>query len=167
MPRQKPSRTRNILRDKGESTEFQILLEVMRSQPHVKQKDVADSVGISVQAVSKHFKKLAKEGLLDVGSERADYRLTPKANDKLSEYLKSLNAYTARIKSDLKVERLLPALATQRVNEGEFVGIIMKEGVLIRDCTSFGIQGYIRVAVRGREENQKLIDALGRALCRD
>jgi predicted transcriptional regulator len=48
----------------------------------------------------------------------------------LSEYLKSLNAYTARIKSDLKVERLLPALATQRVKEGETVGIIMKEGVL-------------------------------------
>ena len=102
----------------------------MRSQPHVKQKDVADAVGITVQAVSKHFKKLAREGLLNVGSERADYRLTPKANDKLSEYLKSLNAYTARIKSDLKVERLLPALASQRIKEGETVGVIMKEGVL-------------------------------------
>jgi len=128
MPRQKTSR--NILRAKDESTEFQILLEVMRSQPHVKQKEVADAVGITVQAVSKHFKKLAREGLLDVGSERADNRLTSKANDKLSEYLKSLNAYTARIKSDLKVERLMPALATQRVKEGETVGIIMKEGVL-------------------------------------
>jgi putative transcriptional regulator len=128
MPRQKTSR--NILRDKGESTEFQILLEVMRSQPHVKQKEVADAVGITVQAVSKYFKKLAREGLLDVGLERADYRLTPRANDKLSEYLKSLNAYTARIKSDLKVERLLPALAMQPIKEGETVGIIMKEGVL-------------------------------------
>jgi len=128
MPRQKTSH--NILGAKGESTEFQILLEVMRSQPHIKQKEVAAAVGITVQAVSKHFKKLAREGLLQVGSERADYRLTPKANDKLSEYLKSLNAYTARIKSDLKVERLLPALATQRVKEGETVGIIMKEGVL-------------------------------------
>jgi putative transcriptional regulator len=128
MPRQKTSR--NILRDKGESTEFQILLEVMRSQPHVKQKDVADAVGITVQAVSKYFKKLAREGLLEVGSERANYRLTPKANDKLSDYLKSLNAYTARIKSDLKVERLLPALATQPIKEGETVGIVMKEGVL-------------------------------------
>jgi putative transcriptional regulator len=130
MPRQKQSRTRNVLRAKGESTEFQILLEVMRSQPHVKQKEIADAVGITVQAVSKHFKKLAREGLLDVGLERANYRLTPEANDKLSEYLKSLNAYTARIKSDLKVERLLPVLATQRIKEGESMGIIMKEGVL-------------------------------------
>ncbi len=130
MPHQKPSRTRNVLTAKGESTEFQILLEVMRSQPHVKQKDVADAVGITIQAVSKHFKKLKREGLLDVGLERADYRITPMANDKLHDYLKSLNAYTARIKSDLKIERLLPVLATQPINEGETVGVIMQEGVL-------------------------------------
>jgi putative transcriptional regulator len=128
MPRQ--PKPRNILRDKGENTEFQILLEVLHSQPHVKQKDVADAVGITVQAVSKYFKKLAREGYLEVGSERADYRLTPKAAEKLDDYLKSLSSYTARIKSDLKIERLLPALATQHVREGETVGIIMKEGVL-------------------------------------
>jgi putative transcriptional regulator len=120
----------NLLRNKGESTEFQILLEVLRSQPHVKQKDVADAVGITVQAVSKHFKKLVREGLLNVGSERADYSLTSKATDKLDTYLKNLSSYTARIKSDLKIERLLPALATQPVKEGETMGIIMKEGVL-------------------------------------
>lgn len=135
----------NVLREKGESTEFQILLEVLRSQPHVKQKDIADAVGITVQAVSKYFKKLAKEGLLEVGSERADYRLTAKATEKLDDYLKSLSSYTARIKSDLKIERLLPALATRHVNEDEKVGVIMKEGVLYAvqpdhpDATAWGI----------------------------
>jgi putative transcriptional regulator len=128
MPRQ--PKPRNVLRDKGESTEFQILLEVLRAQPHVKQKDVAEAVEITVQAVNKHFKKLAKEGLLDVGSERADYRLTPKATEKLDDYLKSLSSYTARIKSDLKIEQLLPAIATQHVRQGEMVGIIMKDGVI-------------------------------------
>ncbi len=128
MPRQ--PKPHNILRDKGENTEFQILLEVLRTQPHVKQKDVADAVGITVQAVSKHFKKLVREGFLEVGSERADYRLTPKATEKLDGYLKSLNSYTARIKNALKIERLLPALATQHVKKGETVGIIMRAGVL-------------------------------------
>ena len=128
MPRQKT--TQNVLRGKGESTEFQILLEVMRSQPHVKQKDIADAVGITVQAVSKYFKKLAKEGMLEVGSERADYRLTPKANESLRDYLKSLDGYVNTIKGDLKIERLLPALATQPIKTGETVGIVMKEGVL-------------------------------------
>jgi putative transcriptional regulator len=120
----------NVLRDKGESTEFQILLEVLRSQPHVKQKDVADAVGITVQAVSKHFKKLAREGFLEVGKERADYRLAPKATEKLDDYLKRLSSYTERVKSDLKIERLLPALATKSIKEGENVGLTMKEGVL-------------------------------------
>lgn len=43
------------------------------------------------------------------------------------------------------------------------------EGVLIRDCQSFGLgKGYIRVAVRNRHENEQLIAALERVLkCRD
>jgi putative transcriptional regulator len=120
----------HILRDKSESTEFQILLEVMRNQPHVRQKDIADAVGITIQAVSKYFKKLAKEGLLEAGSERADYRLTPKASEALHDYLKNLDRYVTRVKSDLKVERLLPALATQPLHEGETAGLLMKDGVL-------------------------------------
>ncbi|HQN31327.1 MAG TPA: threonine-phosphate decarboxylase CobD [Methanothrix soehngenii] len=45
----------------------------------------------------------------------------------------------------------------------------MQQGVLVRDCQSFGLgQGYIRVAVRSREENQRLIEALAKAIsCRD
>ncbi len=129
QPKPRPN-PRNVLRGKGENTEFQILIEVLRSQPHVKQKDVADAVGVTVQAVSKHMKKLARDGFLEVGEERADYRLTARATEKLDDYLKSLSSYTARIKSDLKIERLLPALATKRVLEGDTVGIIMKEGVL-------------------------------------
>lgn len=42
---------------------------------------------------------------------------------------------------------------------------IMAEGVLVRDCQSFGLgKGYIRVAVRNREENKRLIAALGSVL---
>jgi putative transcriptional regulator len=140
-----PKTTRTILRDKSEFTEFQILLEVMRSQPHVKQKDVSDAVGITVQAVSKYFKKLTREGLLEAGSERADYRLTPKANDRLRDYLRNLDQYVGRIKSDLKVERLLPALATQPIKTGETAGLIIKEGVLHAvapshpDAEAFGV----------------------------
>lgn len=120
----------NLLRDKGENTAFQVLLEVFRGQPHVKQRDVADAVGISVQAVSKHFKRLVRVGFLEVGLERADYRLTSRGVERLDDYLKSLSSYTAKIKSDLKIERLLPALATRRVKQGENVGLVMREGVL-------------------------------------
>jgi threonine-phosphate decarboxylase len=45
----------------------------------------------------------------------------------------------------------------------------MAQGVLVRDCQSFGLgKSYIRVAVRGHSENERLIAALKKALeCRD
>jgi putative transcriptional regulator len=119
-----------LLRNKGEFTKFQILLEVMRNQPHVKQKDISDKLCITIQAISKYFKKLTKEGLLEAGSERADYRLTPKAVTKLREDMRALENYVTEVKHDLKVEHAWPAIATQPVKAGQEVGLIMKEGVM-------------------------------------
>jgi putative transcriptional regulator len=120
----------SILEDKGEFTKFQILLEVMRNQPHVKQKDLSEALGITIQAISKYFKKLTREGLLEAGTERADYRLTPKATAKLHEDLRKLEQYVSAVKHEVKVERAWPAIATKPVKAGEEVGLIMKEGVM-------------------------------------
>lgn len=125
----RPQQTR-LLKDKGEFTKFQILFEVMRNQPHIKQKDIADKLGITIQAISKYFKKLAKEGLLEAGSERADYHLTPKGLVKLQEDIRGLENYVFEIKKDLKIEHAWPAIATQPVKAGEEVGLIMKEGIM-------------------------------------
>jgi putative transcriptional regulator len=123
--------TQNLfLRNKSEFTKFQILLEVMRNQPHVKQKDISDKIGITIQAISKYFKKLTKEGLLETGSERSDYRLTPKAVTKLREDVRTLENYITEVKHDLKIERAWPAIATQPVKAGQKIGLIMKEGVM-------------------------------------
>lgn len=120
----------SLIREKGQFTKFQVLVEIMRSQPHIKQKDISESFGITIQAVSKYFKKLVKEGLLEVGSERADYRLTPKAIEKLHEDLKNLDDYTSRIHNDLKFEDVQLAMATQSIKEGEKVGLLIKGGIL-------------------------------------
>jgi histidinol-phosphate/aromatic aminotransferase/cobyric acid decarboxylase-like protein len=55
------------------------------------------------------------------------------------------------------------------IDSDELADRTMQEGVLVRDCQSFGLgKSYIRVAVRGRSENERLISALKRALrCRD
>ncbi|MCL2691128.1 MAG: winged helix-turn-helix transcriptional regulator [Candidatus Bathyarchaeota archaeon] len=118
-----------LLRDKGEFTKFQILLEVMRNQPHVKQKDISETMGITIQAISKYFKKLSKEGLLEAGSERADYRLTQKGIIKLREELKNLDSYVKSIKNELKVDHAWIALATLPVKVNEQVGLITKGGI--------------------------------------
>jgi len=124
-----------ILKNKGEFTKFQILLEVMRHQPHIKQKDISDKLGITIQAISKYFKKLTKEGLLEAGRERADYHLTPKGVTKLREDMRNLENYINEIKHDLKIERAWPAIATQAVKAGQEVGLIMKEGIMFTIAT--------------------------------
>ncbi len=126
-----PKKTESLLlKDKGEFTKFQILLEVMRNQPHIKQKDISEKLGITIQAISKYFKVLSKEGLLEVGSERSDYRLTPKAMIKLREDVRSLESYVTEVKHDLKIEHAWPAIATEMVKAGQEVGLTIKEGVM-------------------------------------
>jgi putative transcriptional regulator len=119
-----------ILRSKGELTKFQILAEVLRSQPHVKQKDIGDALGITVQAVSKYFSRLEKEGFLEAGVRRANYKLTQKAHKKLEEYLADLESYVRTLRQELKIERIWPAIASHRIRAGETVNLEMREGVL-------------------------------------
>src|SRR5208283_1519038 len=102
----------------------------MNNQPHIKQKESADTMGITIQAISKYFKKLTKEGLLEAGSGRADYHLTPKAMGKLHDDLKGLERYVTFIKSQIKIEHAWPAIATQPVKAGQTVALIVKEGVM-------------------------------------
>jgi putative transcriptional regulator len=125
-----PKQKTILLREKGEFTKFQILLEVMRNQPHIKQKDISDKLGITIQAISKYFKTLTKEGLLESGSERADYHLTQKAIFKLREDIRNLETYVTEVKHDLKVEHAWPAIATYPIKAGQEIGLIMKEGVM-------------------------------------
>jgi len=43
---------------------------------------------------------------------------------------------------------------------GELQQALIREGVLVRDCTSFGLPQSIRIAIRRHEENTVLIEAL-------
>ena len=52
------------------------------------------------------------------------------------------------------------------MDSGEITERMRHQGILIRDCASFRRMGYdyIRVAVRTREENQRLVDAFGESV---
>jgi threonine-phosphate decarboxylase len=41
---------------------------------------------------------------------------------------------------------------------------LLEKGILVRDCTSFGLPNSIRVAIRRREENEQLVGALSACL---
>lgn len=46
------------------------------------------------------------------------------------------------------------------INAAEFTRGLLGHGIIVRDCASFGLTNHIRVAVRRRGENQKLIKAI-------
>lgn len=120
----------SFLRNKGELTRFMILTEIMRKQPHVKLKDIGEALGVTVQAISKHFKRLVKEGFLEQGASRTQYRLTPKARGEIEEYLVSLERYVRGLKDELKLKRKWPAIASCRIRAGDRVSLEVREGVL-------------------------------------
>jgi L-threonine-O-3-phosphate decarboxylase len=64
---------------------------------------------------------------------------------------------------------ILVDIRSSDLGSDQLAAQLASQDVLVRDCQSFGLgKGYIRVAVRRREENRLLIEALGRALkCRD
>ncbi len=68
-----------------------------------------------------------------------------------------------------RVNFILVDIRPSGFDSDELTGAMMGEGILVRDCQSFGLgKDYIRVAVRNREENEKLISALERVIeCRD
>ncbi len=45
------------------------------------------------------------------------------------------------------------------INPKELAERMLRHGIIIRDCASFGLENHIRVAVRKRSENKKLIKA--------
>lgn len=49
-------------------------------------------------------------------------------------------------------------------NASEFRSLLVKQGILVRDCTSFGLPEYIRISPRTMPECRKLIAAIGSML---
>ncbi len=50
------------------------------------------------------------------------------------------------------------------INSRELTARMLKRGIIIRDCASFGLENHIRVAVRKRSENRKLVSAFSKVI---
>jgi len=119
-----------ILRSKKEITSFQILVEIAAHQPDVMQKEIADKIGITPQAVSEYIKELVFEGLL-YSEGRVRYRVTKKGIDWVLERAQELKKYARYVMEDVVSHiSVATAIAVERFPKGQTVSLWMDKGLL-------------------------------------
>lgn len=119
-----------VLRHKGEATRYRILVEIAERQPAVSQREIAEAIGITAQAVSEHLGDLADGGYVD-REGRGRYRVTKEGVDWLISRTDELREYLDHVAGDVLGDvEIETALADGTVAEGDRVALSMREGVL-------------------------------------
>lgn len=120
-----------IFKKKGELTRFQILGEIARNEPHLRQKDIGEKLGITVQAVSENIKSLVEEGYVESGSARYRYKITKKGIERIKKEALALRNYSEEVLETMNTYKSVwPAIAEEDLQTGEEVGLFMKNGTL-------------------------------------
>jgi len=116
-------------------TEFQILSEIVRKQPHIKQKEIADALGITVQGVSEHIRNLLKKEYIK-SRGRGEYVLTDKGIRVLKSWISQFRDYLEEVNREIyRYKDIWPAIAYEDIEDGDRVYLFMKRGLLYASKT--------------------------------
>jgi putative transcriptional regulator len=119
-----------LLRNKGDISRFQILVEIAEHQPAVRQQEIAEKIGVTPQAVSEYIRDLVDEGMVSM-SGRSNYVVTKTGIAWVMENAASLEFYIRHIRRDvIQHISVWTALAADNLKKGDTVGLFMKNGIL-------------------------------------
>jgi len=120
----------DVLQSKRNATRYQILVEIAERQPAVNQKEIADAIGITAQAVSDYLQNLIEHDYVEKHG-RGRYEVTKEGVDWLISQTDSLREFVEHVSADVigqvDVETVL---ATADIDEGETVSLTMRDGIL-------------------------------------
>ena len=123
--------TMKAFKKRGALTHFQILSEISKQDPHLKQKDLAKTLGITIQAVSENIKTLIELGYITSKDGRSPYKITQKGIDKVKRDAISLRKYSDSVLETMNhYKTIWPAIATEDLKKDDIVGLYMDDGVL-------------------------------------
>ena len=112
-----------IFKKRGEMTHFQILSEISKNEPNLKQKDLAERLGITIQAVSENLKTLIEEGYVSSEDGRSPYTITQKGISKVKKDAIALRKYSDETLEIMNYYKSIwPAIATEPIKKGDKVG---------------------------------------------
>ena len=118
-----------IIRSINTVTKFQILVEVAAKQPDVQQRDIAERLNLSPQAVSDYFRELQQAGWL-VSQGRSKYRVTREGVDWMLKGLREWQGYSETVQKAIAGVSICAAVADCDIDEGQAVGLLMRDGLL-------------------------------------
>lgn len=120
-----------VFKKKGELTRFQILAEIAKQQPHLRQKDIAEKLGITIQAVSENIKSLTDEGFVEIREDSARYHITKRGIEKLKKEASDLRKYADEVSETMNTYKSIwPAIAKEKLKAGEEIWLKMEKGTL-------------------------------------
>lgn len=142
----------NVLQSKRNATRYQILVGIAERQPAVSQREIADAIGITAQAVSDYLQDLVEQGFVEKHG-RGRYEVTVEGVDWLISQTDDLREFVTHVSEDVigQVE-VETALATAAIEEGQTVTVSMRDGV--QRATPGRVGGATAIAVTDAEAGQ-------------
>lgn len=133
-----------IFQKRGEITRFQILAEIAKQEPHLRQKDIADKLGITVQAVSENLKSLVDEGFVESRAGRSRYKITKRGIEKLKKQALEIRKFSDQVLDTMTTYKSTwPAIAQEDLKSGDKVGLFMEDGILYATKESASAHGEV------------------------
>lgn len=119
-----------VLQSKRNATKYQILVEIAERQPAVSQQEIADTIGVTSQAVSNYLQELVDDGYVNKEG-RGRYEVTKEGVDWLISETDALAEFASHVSKEVigsvDVET---AVATGTIVEGQQVSLTMRNGYL-------------------------------------
>ena len=120
-----------VFKKKGEFTRLQILAEIAKQEPHLRQKDIADKLGITIQAVSENIKSLTDDGFVETSKRPVNYRITKRGIERVKNEAMNLKKYAEQVLDTMNTYKSIwPAIAGKELKSGDEVWLEMDEGTL-------------------------------------
>ncbi|MEF8831946.1 MAG: winged helix-turn-helix domain-containing protein [Candidatus Thermoplasmatota archaeon] len=127
-----------VLRDKSKMTKFLVLYKSAVERPN-RLADLASELDMSEQAVSNYISKMEDEGLIDRSG--SFYRPTSEGMELLREIVSKLGSFLDEASDEINFISTCTAIASENIQEGERIGLEMKDGFLhasLEDSNSMG-----------------------------
>jgi putative transcriptional regulator len=141
-----------ILRNKQEVSRFQIMVEVAKHQPAIRQREIADLLGVTPQSISGYVQDLLAENHI-VAAGRGRYELTREGVEWLLANAEQLEGYARHIRQDVIHQvTIWTALAAENLRQGDTVGVYMKNGLLYAGKAEQSAMGVVIADTRAKND---------------